>query len=92
MQQLELLNYVLLEPEESNMIYFLSKPSLSLANQIDLYHNVLLKYHVDVSKSEIDDFIEYFMYLINKKNKTIIEKRLLKIANVQLYNLFLKKK
>jgi uncharacterized UBP type Zn finger protein len=91
MQQLELLNYVLLEPEESNMLYFLSKPSLSLANQIEIFHNIILKNHVNVSKSEIDDFAEYFMYLINKKNKTKVEKRLFKIANVQLYNLFKKK-
>ena len=91
MQQLELLNYVLLEPEESNMLYFLSKPSLSLANQIEIFHNIILKNHVNVSKSEIDDFAEYFMHLMNKKNKTKVEKRLFKIANVQLYNLFKKK-
>jgi hypothetical protein len=91
MQQLELLNYVLLEPEETNMLYFLSKPSLSLANQIDIFHNESLKYHVHVSKHEIDDFTEYFMHLLNKNNKTKVEKRLLKIANIQLYNLFMKK-
>lgn len=90
MQQIDLLNYILLEPKQSKMIHFLSKPSLSLNNTKDLFDFLQLKHNVDVSDKEIEEFYNYLQFLNNKNNKNLIEKRLFNLAVIQLNNLLFK--
>ena len=87
MQQLDLLCYTLLNPRELNMINFISKPSISLVNEIDLYQKILLKYNANISQKEINEFVDFVKILINKNKKTKVENNLLNIATEQLNNL-----
>ena len=87
MQQLELLNYILLEPGENIMLDFLSKPSISLANQVDIHQKIYLQYQKYIPYFEIDDFTNYYKILMKKNDKNNIEKRLLNIATIQLNNI-----
>ena len=87
MQQLELLNYILLEPGENIILDFLSKPSISLANKVDIQSKIYLQYQSYIPYYEIDDFTNYYKILMKKKDKNNIEKRLLNIATIQLNNI-----
>ena len=53
MQQIELMNYVVLNPNQNTMINFLAKPSISYSNEKDAYDYLQLKYNVDISDEEI---------------------------------------
>ena len=86
MQQLDLLCYTLLNPRELNMINFISKPSISLVNEIDLYQKILLKYNANISQKEINEFVDFVKILINKNKKTKVENNLLNLATAQLNN------
>ena len=86
MQQLDLLCYILLNPKELNMINFISKPSISLVNEIDLYQKILLKYNANISQKEINEFVDFVKILINKNKKTKVENNLLNLATAQLNN------
>ena len=87
MQQLELLNYILLEPNERIILDFLSKPSISLTNQVDIQQKIYLQYQSYIPYYEIDDFTNYYKNLLKKKNKNNIEKRLLNISTIHLNNI-----
>ena len=69
------------------MINFISKPSISLVNEIDLYQKILLKYNANISQIEINEFVDFVKILINKNKKTKVENNLLNIATEQLNNL-----
>ena len=86
MQQLDLLCYTLLNPRELNMINFISKPSISLVDEIDLYQKILLKYNANISQKEINEFVDFVKILINKNKKTKVENNLLNLATAQLNN------
>ena len=86
MQQLDLLCYTLLNPRELNMINFISKPSISLVNEIDLYQKILLKFNANISQKEINEFVDFVKILINKNKKTKVENNLLNLATAQLNN------
>lgn len=85
MQLLDLLNYVLLEKNENVILHFLSKPAISFANRDDIYdklHNVN-----NINKNEIDDFYSSVQTLLNKTDKTSIEKRICHLTNLELKEL-----
>lgn len=90
MQQIELMNYVVLNPNQNTMINFLAKPSISYSNEKDAYDYLQLKYNVDISDEEINEFFNYIKYLHEKKKKTKIEQRLYDLAVMQLTNLLFK--
>ena len=87
MQQIELLSYILLDHHESQMVNFLSKPSISTSNQKDVFDYLQLQYNVDINEKEINEFNNYFNVLIDKEHKSDIESRLLELAKMQVSNL-----
>ena len=91
MQQIELTNYVVLEPNQNTMINFLAKLSISYSNEKDAYDYLQLKYNVDISDDEINQFFNYIKYLHEKQVRTSIEQRLYDLAVMQLKNLLFKK-
>ena len=88
MQLLELLNFILLDPNENIILKVLSKPSISLVNRIDIYDQLHLKYNVDINDEEMNQFYGAMKLLHDKKNRTSIEGRLFKIASIEMQNLF----
>ena len=81
------MNYVVLNPNQNIMINFLAKPSISISNEKDAYDYLQLKYNVDISDEEINQFFNYIKYLHEKKNRSSIEQRLYELAVMQLNNL-----
>ena len=90
MQLLELLNYILLNSQESAILKVLAKPSISLVNRIDIYEQIHQRCNVDLNEEEMKEFISSMKYLYDKKNKTPQEERLYKIASIELQNLLIK--
>jgi hypothetical protein len=83
-QQIELINYVLLEPGESIVLEFLSKPLISYSKHNNIYKKIALGYNKISESKEIVNFVKYYNYLFNKKNKSNIEKRLLNLSTTQI--------
>lgn len=90
MQLLELLNYILLNSQETAILKVLAKPSISLVNRIDIYEQIHQRCNVDLNEEEMKEFISSMKYLYDKKNKTPQEERLYKIASIELQNLLVK--
>ncbi len=83
-QQIELINYVLLEPGESIVLEFLSKPLISYSKHNNIHKKIALGYNKISESKEIVNFVKYYNYLFNKKNKSNIEKRLLNLSTIQI--------
>ena len=83
-QQIELINYVLLEPGESVILEFLSKPLISYSKHNNIHKKIALGYNTISESKEIVNFVKYYNYLFNKKNKNNIEKRLLNLSTIQI--------
>lgn len=82
MQLIELLNYSLLEPNESMILHFLAKPSISLAQKKDIYETI--RNVNDIGSKEIDDLYIALKSLFEKKGKTQLQKRILKLAGMEM--------
>ena len=89
MQAIEVLAKVILEPSQTRMIKFLSKPIISLSTPIKQYNKVKWNLNEDnnISESEIDDFCEEFKQLKTNIKKNNIEKRLFNMVNTEIENL-----
>ena len=78
MQLLELLTYALLDPEESIILHFLSKPSISLAQKSDLFEKIN-KVNA-VNSKEVNELYTAMKDLEERENKTEMQKRLYNLA------------
>ncbi len=86
-QLIELLNYIILEPYQAILIKFISKPSVSLVNKIDIFEKIMNKNNFDISNKEFENFEKGFKFLCEKKEKNNLEKRLLNLVNLEINNL-----
>ena len=89
MQAIEVMAKVILEPSQTRMIKFLSKPIISLSTPIKQYNKVKWNLNEDnnISESEIDDFCEEFKQLKTNIKKNNIEKRLFNMVNTEIETL-----
>jgi len=88
-QQIELLNYIILDPGKNTILDFLSKPLISYHKENNFYNKIALRYNNNITENEIENFIKYYKYLFNKDNKSHIEKRLFKLSKIYI-NSFIK--
>ena len=88
MQAIEVLAYVMLEPYQTRMIKFLTKPIISLSKTFNISNKVNWNLNEDnISESEMDNFCKEFKKLKTNIKKTNIEKRLFTIVNNEIDNL-----
>lgn len=78
MQLLDILNYILLNNEENIIVQFLSKPSISLAQKKDIQDK--LNSVNSINLKEADELFFATKQLFEKKEKSPMEKRLLKLT------------
>lgn len=81
MQILELMNYLLLDQTENTVLSFIAKPSIFLANKIDVFDQLHNKFSYLTNEKEVNDFFNSLKYLQEKKLKTIRDTKLINIAN-----------
>ena len=86
-QLIELLSYIILEPYQAILIKFISKPSVSLVNKIDIFEKIMNKNNFEISNKEFENFEKGFKFLCEKKEKNNLEKRLLNLVNLEINNL-----
>ena len=84
-QQIELCNYILLNPKDNKMIRFLAKPTINLNNSKDIYEEIF--YDKKNLNNDIDEIYKYYQNLKKKKLKTQLENRLYKLAKKQMDNM-----
>ena len=86
MQAIEVLAYIMIEPSQTRMIKFLTKPIISLTKTNQIENK--MKWNSDnISESEINDFCQDFQKLKTNIKKTNIEKRLFTIVNNEIDHL-----
>jgi len=86
MQAIEVLAYIMIEPSQTRMIKFLTKPIISLTKTNQIENK--MKWNSDnISESEINDFCQDFKKLKTNIKKTNIEKRLFTIVNNEIDHL-----
>ena len=90
MQQLEILNYSLLEPYENIIVQFLSKPSISLAQKRDVYDKI--RGFTEINLNEANELYSSIKQLHDNKEKTNFQKRLFKLAKGEVGKLIKKMK
>ena len=83
-QQIELLNYILLDPGKKIILDFLSKPLISYNKENNFYNKIALGYSNNITENEIENFIKYYKDLFCKENKDNIEKRLFKLSKIYI--------
>ena len=86
-QLIELLNYIILEPYQSILLKFISKPSVSLVNKIDIFEKIIYKNNSEITEKEFENFEKSLKFLFEKKVKNNLEKRLLNLLNLEINNL-----
>ena len=86
-QTLEILTYILLEPYQRTILKFLSKPSISLVNKLNIMEQLTEDIYIGINENELNEFCKKFNYLQNINSKNKIEKRLLHLVNVEMSNL-----
>ena len=84
-QQIELCNYILLNPKDNKMIRFLAKPTINLKNSKDIYEEIF--YDKKNINNDLDEIYKYYQNLKKKKLKTQLENRLYKLAKKQMDNM-----
>ena len=90
MQQLEILNYSILEPYENVIVQFLSKPSISLAQRKDAYDQI--RTINDINTQEANEVFFAITQLLCNKEKSNFQKRLQKLTKYEVRALFRKMK
>ena len=86
-QTLEILTYILLEPYQRTMLKFLSKPSISLVNKLNLMEQLTEEIYIDINDDDINEFCTMFKYLQNSNSKNNIEQRLFQLVTLEMNNL-----
>ena len=89
-QQIDLLNYILLNDDENRTIQFLSKPAISfikINKNFKSCLNITNIKTIDLNNEEIEIFFNYYNKLKNKKDKTFSEKKIFELCDVQIKNL-----
>ena len=84
-QQIELCNYILLNPKDNKMLRFLAKPTINLNKSKDIYEEIF--YDKKNLNNDLDEIYKYYQYLKKKKLKTQLENRLYKLAKKQMDNM-----
>ncbi len=91
MHILEILTYILLEPNQIQMIKFLSKPTISL-NKPKLNETHKVQWDINtknkIPDNEIKDFCQEYKKLNSTVKKNDIDKKLFTIVNLELDHLF----
>ena len=87
LQRTEYLNFILLEPYQNVVLGYMTKPSISLDYQFDVFEHLKAKYNPDFNKGEVEDFLRCYNHLSKIKNKSSIDTRLFNIINIELENL-----
>ena len=87
LQRTEYLNYILLEPYQNILIGYMTKPSISLDYQFDIFEHLKSKYNPNFNYGDVDDFLKSYNLLSEIKNKTSVDTRLYNIVNIELENL-----
>ena len=87
LQRTEYLNFILLEPYQNVVLGYMTKPSISLDYQFDVFEHLKAKYNPDFNKCEVEEFLKCYNHLSKIKNKCSIDTRLFNIINIELENL-----
>ncbi len=92
MQMLDILIYILLDPNQIEMINFLSRPVISSKKENTVIPNSI-KINIDNAdnnntENEINDFCKGYKKIKSSLKKTTIDQKLYNIVNVELDNLF----
>ena len=87
LQRTEYLNYLLLEPYQNILIGYMTKPSISLDYQFDIFEHLKSKYNPNFNYGNVEDFLRSYNLLSQIKNKTNVDTRLYNIVNIELENL-----
>jgi hypothetical protein len=87
LQRTEYLNFILLEPYQNVLIGYMTKPSISLDYQFDVFEHLKNKYNPDFTGKEVDDFLKSYNHLTEIKKKSSVDTRLFNIVNIELENL-----
>ena len=82
MQLLDLLIYSVLEPSENTILQFLAKPSISLAQKKDIHDAIQSTKNID--EREIEDLHSAIKFIFDIKEKTPLQKRLLKLTKIEM--------
>ena len=69
------------------MLKFLSKPSISLVNKINIIEKINEHLCIDITDDELNEFLSMFKYLQNNIYKNNNEQRLFQLVNVEMNNL-----
>ena len=89
-QQIDLLNYILLNDDENRTIQFLSKPAISFIKINKSFKsslNITNIKTIEMNNEEIESFFNYYNKLKSKKNKSFSEKKIFELCDVQIKNL-----
>ena len=89
---LDILIYILLDPNQIEMINFLSRPVISSKKENTVIPNSI-KINIDNAdnnntENEINDFCKGYKKIKSSLKKTTIDQKLYNIVNVELDNLF----
>ncbi len=87
LQRTEYLNYLLLEPYQNILIGYMTKPSISLDYQFDIFEHLKSKYNPNFNYGNVEDFLRSYNLLSEIKNKSSVDTRLYNIVNIELENL-----
>ena len=87
LQKTEYLNFILLEPYQNVLINYMTKPSISLDYQFDVFEHLKLKYNPDFHEGNVDYFLKSYYHLSDIKYKSPVDTRLYNIVNIELENL-----
>ena len=87
MQMLEIINFIVLKGYESVIVRFISKPSISIANKIDVFEQIQNRYNYNTTEKEIIDFFQSIKYLHEKDAKSDRDRKLINIAGIELNHL-----
>jgi hypothetical protein len=80
MHEIDLMKHLLFDEDQINLINFLSKPSVSLANKMDIYEDISKKRNTSMRKDEIDKiYSSYSKEILKTKYKDV---------DLKLINLF----
>ena len=87
MTSLEILIYSLLEPYQMKMLKFVTKPFISVANQINSIEQIKNEFNIDITEKDLNELFEQVKIIERKKDRNNVEKRLCQIVNNELENL-----
>lgn len=96
MQQIEILNYVILEDYKYKIIQFLSKPSISLINDgneeinnnnMNVFKIIKSQNDIKLNNNEIDIFFQNYLKLKGKKPKSKMDLKLIKLCEAEIKTL-----